>query len=71
MHPDWVRSLRNQVHTAGAKLFVKQIGSNHALGQMSPARAKTRHNGRPICEYRISRNEAFPAHRAAPSSIRA
>jgi hypothetical protein len=31
MHPDWVRSLRDQVHTAGAKLFVKQIGSNHAL----------------------------------------
>jgi hypothetical protein len=31
MHPDWVRGLRDQVHAAGAKLFVKQIGSNHAL----------------------------------------
>ena len=31
MHPEWVRGLRDQVHTAGAKLFVKQIGSNHAL----------------------------------------
>jgi Protein of unknown function (DUF5131) len=26
MHPDWLRGLRDQVHTAGAKLFVKQIG---------------------------------------------
>jgi protein gp37 len=31
MHPDWVRGLRDQVHAAGAKLFLKQIGSNHAL----------------------------------------
>jgi len=31
MHPDWVRGLRDQVHAAGAKLFVKQIGSDHAL----------------------------------------
>jgi protein gp37 len=31
MHPDWVRGLRDHVHAAGAKLFVKQIGSNHAL----------------------------------------
>ena len=31
MHPDWLRGLRDQVSTAGAKLFVKQIGSNHAL----------------------------------------
>jgi protein gp37 len=31
MHPDWLRSLRDQVHAAGAKLFVKQTGSNHAL----------------------------------------
>ena len=31
MHPDWVRGLRDQVHAAGAKLFMKQIGSNHAL----------------------------------------
>jgi hypothetical protein len=31
MHPDWVRGLRDQVHAAGAKLFVKQIGINHAL----------------------------------------
>ena len=31
MHPDWVRGLRDQVHAAGAKLFVKQIGSNHAF----------------------------------------
>jgi hypothetical protein len=31
MHPDWVRGLRDQVRTAGAMLFVKQIGSNHAL----------------------------------------
>jgi protein gp37 len=31
MDPDWVRGLRDQVHAAGAKLFVKQIGSNHAL----------------------------------------
>jgi len=27
MHPDWVRGLRDQAHTASAKLFVKQIGS--------------------------------------------
>src|SRR5262249_62015398 len=32
MRPDWVRGLRDQVHAAGAKLFVKQIGSTHALG---------------------------------------
>jgi protein gp37 len=31
MHPDWIRDLRNQVHAAGAKLFVKQIGGNHSL----------------------------------------
>jgi len=31
MHPDWLRGLRDQVHAAGAKLFVNQIGSNHAL----------------------------------------
>jgi protein gp37 len=31
MHPDWVRGLRDQVHAAGAKFFLKQIGSNHAL----------------------------------------
>jgi protein gp37 len=31
MHPDWLRGLRDQVHAAGAKLFVKQIGSNRAL----------------------------------------
>ena len=31
MHPDWVRGLRDQVHAGGAKLFVKQIGSNHEL----------------------------------------
>ena len=31
MRPDWVRGLRNQAHAAGAKLFVKQIGSNHAV----------------------------------------
>jgi len=31
MHPDWVRGLRDQVRAAGAKLFVKQSGSNHAL----------------------------------------
>ena len=31
MHPDWVRGLRDQLYAAGAKLFVKQIGSNHAL----------------------------------------
>src|SRR6266851_579579 len=31
MHPDWVRGLRDQVRAAGAKLFVKQIGSNHTL----------------------------------------
>ena len=31
MHPDWLRGLRDQVHAAGAKLFAKQIGSNHAL----------------------------------------
>ena len=31
MHPDWIRGLRDQVHAAGAKLFVKQIGSNHAF----------------------------------------
>jgi protein gp37 len=31
MNPDWVRALCDQVHAAGAKLFVKQIGSNHAL----------------------------------------
>jgi protein gp37 len=26
--PDWVRNLRDQVHAAGVKLFVKQLGSN-------------------------------------------
>jgi protein gp37 len=31
MHPDWVRGLRDQAHAARAKLFVKQIGSNHRL----------------------------------------
>jgi protein gp37 len=31
MHPDWVRGLRDQVSSAGAKLFIKQIVSNHAL----------------------------------------
>ena len=31
MHPDWLRGLRDQVHAAGAKLFVKRIGSNDAL----------------------------------------
>jgi protein gp37 len=31
MHPDWVRGLRDQVHAAGSKLFVKQVGANHAL----------------------------------------
>jgi len=31
MHPNWLRGLRDQVHAAGAKLFVKQIGSNHLL----------------------------------------
>ena len=31
MHPDWVRGLRDQVSAAGAKLFIKQIGSNHGL----------------------------------------
>jgi protein gp37 len=31
MHPDRVRGLRDQVRAAGAKLFVKQVGSNHAL----------------------------------------
>ena len=31
MHPDWIRSLRDQVQAAGAKLFVKQIGSNHTF----------------------------------------
>ena len=31
MHPDWLRGLRDQVHAGGAKLFVKQIGTNHAL----------------------------------------
>jgi protein gp37 len=31
MHPDWIRALRDQVRAAGARLFVKQIGSNHAL----------------------------------------
>lgn len=30
MHPDWIHGLRDQVYAAGAKLFVKQIGSNHA-----------------------------------------
>ena len=34
-------------------------------GQLSPARAKTRHNGRPICGCRNSRSEVLPAHRAA------
>jgi len=28
---NWVRGLRDQVRAAGAKLFVKQIGSIHAL----------------------------------------
>jgi protein gp37 len=31
MHPNWVRRLCDQVRAAGAKLFVKRIGSNHAL----------------------------------------
>ena len=31
MHPDWVRGLRDQVSATGAKLFIKQIGSNHGL----------------------------------------
>ena len=31
MHPDWLRGLRDQAHAASAKLFVNQIGSNHAL----------------------------------------
>jgi protein gp37 len=31
MHPVWLRGLRDQVKAAGARLFVKQIGSNHAL----------------------------------------
>jgi protein gp37 len=31
MHPDWVRGLRDQVSAAGAKLFLKQMGSNHTL----------------------------------------
>jgi protein gp37 len=31
MHPDWVRGLRDQVQAAGARLFMKQIGSNHTL----------------------------------------
>jgi protein gp37 len=31
MRPDWIRDLRDQVHAGGAGLFVKQIGSNHAL----------------------------------------
>jgi protein gp37 len=31
MHPDWVRGLRDQVRAAGGRLFVKQIGSYHAL----------------------------------------
>ena len=26
--PDWMRNLRDQVHAAGAKFFVKQLGSN-------------------------------------------
>jgi len=26
--PDWMRNLRDQVHAAGARLFVKQLGSN-------------------------------------------
>src|SRR6516225_5145109 len=34
-------------------------------GQLSPARAKTRHNGRSICGCRNSRSEVLPAHRAA------
>ena len=61
MHPDWVRGLRDQVRAAGAKLFVKQSGSITRFGQVSPARAKTRHNGRPICGYRNSRSEVVPA----------
>jgi len=31
MHPAWLRGLRDQVHAADARLFVKQIGSNHTL----------------------------------------
>jgi protein gp37 len=31
MNPDWLRGLRDQVRAAGARLFVKQIGTNHAL----------------------------------------
>ena len=61
IHPDWVRGLRDQVRAAGAKLFVKQSGSITRFGQVSPARAKTRHNGRPICGYRNSRSEVVPA----------
>ena len=69
MHPDWVRGLRDQVRGAGAKLFVKQIGSNHALWPSVTGRAKIRHNGQPICGCRTSRNEALSAHRAAPCGV--
>ena len=31
MQPDWVRSLRDPVHGAGVKFFVKQLGSSQAL----------------------------------------
>jgi protein gp37 len=31
MHPAWLRGLRDRVHAADARLFVKQIGSNHTL----------------------------------------
>ena len=30
MQPTWLRDLRDQVRSAGAKLFVKQVGSNRA-----------------------------------------
>jgi hypothetical protein len=42
---------------------VRHRCANGRSGRVSPARAKTPHNGRPICGCRTSRNKVLPAHR--------
>jgi hypothetical protein len=70
MHPDWVRGLRDQVHAADAKIFVKQIGSNHALWPDVKARGED--PGQQPADLRVQGLPAmkYPTRQCALTSVK-
>ena len=68
MHPDWLEASATKCTPAAPSSSSSRSAAITCFGEVSPARAKTRHNGRSICGCRNCRNKVLPADPAGSIS---